>query len=194
MKVKLLKSLPIVLIVMVLVTAGPALLPSIKESPHESDDAVATIGDPAALQATDARWKQDRRRRKKPAELVLPLHYSKGLSAKFTTARGLAKLDLGSGVFAATITGVRDRSRYDVWLVDNRPGPGTSVKPESSDRMIRLGTLLGSGDSRRLVVTLDQEAMRGFEIDLVVITPGTPPPGQADPILGSPTLFQRAYC
>ena len=194
MQVKPLKSLPIALIVLVLVTAGPVLLPSITGSLHESGDRVATIGDPAALQATDARWKQDRLPRKESTELVLPLHYSKGLSAKFTTARGLAKLDLGSGVFAATITGVRARSRDDVWRVDNRPSPGTSVKPQSSDRMIRLGTLRGSGGSRRLVVTLDQEAMRGFEIDLVVITPGTRQPAQADPLVGSRTLFQRAYC
>ncbi len=193
MKVQLLKSIPVVLIVLVLMIVGPALLPSIEDSLREHNATFTTIGDPAAFQVSYENWKNNRSRRGNQDELVLPLHYSKGLSAKVTTARGLAKLDLKSGVFSATITGLPDTSKYDVWLVDNRPGPETSVKPEASDRMIRLGTLQGSGDSRRLVMSLDTDKMRGFEVDLVVITPGAQRPGQADLLVGSPTLFQRMF-
>ncbi len=193
MKVQLLKSIPIILIVLVLVIAGPALLPSIQDSLREDDATIATIGNPAAFQASYENWKKDRVRRGNEDELVLPLHYSKGLSAKFTTARGIAKLNLESGVFTATITGLPDSSNYDVWLVDNRPGAEASVKPGASDRMIRLGALQGSGDSRRLVMSLNSDKMREFEVDLVVITPGTQRPGQADLLVGSPTLFQRLF-
>lgn len=193
MDIRRLKPIPVVLIVLALVIGGPTLFPSLGDFLENHDEPIAVVGNPAALQATYARWKQDRLRRGSPSELVLPLHYSKGLSARFTTAHGLAKLDLETGAFAAMLTGVPDTPGYDVWLVDNRPGGGRSVKPEPGDRMIRVGTLQASGDSRRLVTTLDRETMRGFEIDLVVIAPEARRPGQQDLLIGSPTLFQRMY-
>lgn len=170
MQIGLRKSTLGLVIVLVLAGAGLALVPSIEESLGKRDRAHKGKGN--------------------EKELVLPLHYSKALSASFTSARGLARLNLESGVFAAMVQGVPDTSRYDVWLVDTRAGHGASVKPEPGDRMIRLGTLRGTGDSRRLVVPLDLEALRGFDVDLVVVAPETRRPGQADLLVGSPTPFR----
>lgn len=44
-----------------------------------SADAAVTIGDPAALLAAYVRWKHARLRRGNPDQLVLRLHYSRGL-------------------------------------------------------------------------------------------------------------------
>jgi hypothetical protein len=50
-------------------------------------------------------------------------------------------LDLIKGTLEVKVADLPAEETFVVWLVDNRPGSGKSVKPEPGDAMIRVGTL-----------------------------------------------------
>ena len=80
-----------------------------------------------------------------------------------------------------------------MWLIDNRPGEGRSVKPEPGDAMLRIGTLKHQGSAATLQTHLDRARLSGFEIDLVAVTRAGETPVDGGLLFGSPTLFQRIY-
>ena len=134
---------------------------------------MADLGDAQVLMAAYDRWKallpQDERAR----TLRLPLHYSKGLSSDFTKAHGNATVDLVIGSFSVNVSGLSDKATYDVWLIDNRGGH--SVAPEEDDARINVGTLSHREGSATLQGQLNAEALRDFELDLVVVSPTAKP-------------------
>jgi cytochrome c peroxidase len=125
--------------------------------------------------------------------VMISLGYWKSLSAEYTRASGLAKLDLIDGSVSATVSGLPPGHQWDVWLVDNRPGPGHSVKPEPADAMIRVGRLVSNGDTARLDAKLGRSAFRQFHVDLVVVARADGDPGTTGLLFGAPALFQRLY-
>ncbi len=151
------------------------------------------LGSPRALEATYARWAARYTEDGGLDALVLSLGYSKGLSAEATTARGQVRFDVAEGSVSVTVNRLPRTSAFDVWVVDNRPGPGHSVRPESGDRLLRLGTLERSGDAATLEADLAVLRLPGFQIDLVAVAPSGKHPGKAGLLFGSPSLFQRLY-
>jgi len=139
------------------------------------------------------RWKADVSSSGANRTLTMPLTYSRGLSAEFTKASGHARLDLIDGTFSAKVDGLPAKDAFDIWLIDNRPGPGHSVKPEPGDAMIRVGRLAHKKGSATLQARLGHDAAAGFKLDLVVVAPAGEDPGDAGLLFGSPTLFQRLY-
>ncbi len=85
-----------------------------------------TLGNPQTLLTAYDRWKHRVETRGAERKLVLPLRYSQGLSTEFTKASGRATLDLSEGSLSVEVSGLRRETSHDVWLVDNRPGPGHS--------------------------------------------------------------------
>jgi cytochrome c553 len=163
------------------------------DPPSQRESATPSLGDSRSLRAVYAWWKATYIHNRGDRKLTLGLSYSKGLSAQFAKAHGQATLDLGDGSLSVGVSGLSDREPFDVWLVDNRPGPGRSVKPEPGDVMVRVGSLKQDGGTARLQARLEREAMRGFEIDLVVVARSGEAPGPAGLLFGSPSLFQRLY-
>lgn len=177
-----------------LVIAGLfATIQLIGERQAENTAAISSLGDVQSLLSTYDRWKAKATQVGGDRNLVLPLGYSKGLSAQFTKARGQAFLDLVGGTVSVEVSGFPEEQALDVWLIDNRPGPGHSVKPEPGDAMVRLGRLKHAGGRAALEARLGPEAITGFEIDLVVVARAGEDPGKASLLFGSPTLFQRLY-
>ncbi len=82
------------------------------------------IGNVRTLEAAFDRWAATYTLSGGDQQLVLPLGYSKGLSAEFTRAHGQAKFDLIDGSVSVAVSGLPEGGSFDVWLVDNRPGPG----------------------------------------------------------------------
>jgi len=97
------------------------------------------------------------------------------------------------GSVSVTVSGLPEEGTYDVWLIDNRPGPGHSVKPEPGDVLVRLGSLQHAADTATFRADLVEVIPPGFEIDLVTITHGGEDPGQGGLLFGSPSLFQKLY-
>ena len=154
--------------------------------------AATGIGDIQYLQAAYQRWKAHYVRQGGDRRLTLPLGYSKGLSGEFTKAQGKMTLDLIDGSLSVVISGLSAKEVFDVWLVKNRPGPGRSIKPEPGDAMVRVGSLRHEGDALRLQARLGQEALRGFQLDLVAVARAGKFPGEGT-LFGSPSLFQRIF-
>jgi hypothetical protein len=159
----------------------------------EKRPASGGIGDARALRASYERWKAHHIRNEGHRKLILPLGYSKGLSARFTKAHGHLTLDLTDGSLSVEVQGLSPTETFDVWLIDNRPGPGRSVRPEPGDAMLRVGTLKPQGTAATLETRLARERLTGFAIDLVVVTRAGESPEDGGLLFGSPTLFQRIY-
>jgi hypothetical protein len=161
------------------------------DSPAERDQ--PSVGNVQTLRAAYERWKAMYTRNEGDRKLSLALGYSKGLSAQFTKAHGQATLDLVDGSLSVEVSGLSDREGFDVWLIDNRPGPGRTVKAEPGDGMMRVGSLRHQGGTARLQARLGREALAGFEMDLVVVARAGEAPGPAGLLFASPSLFQRLY-
>lgn len=153
----------------------------------------ARIGNARALQASYERWKAQYAATEGDRMLVLPLGYSKGLSARFTTAHGQARLDLAEGTMSIEVSGLPAEDAFDVWLVDNRPGPERSVRPEPGDTLVRAGRLERTGDVLALRAQLGQELLSSFELDLIVVAPAGRDPGAEGLLFATPSLFHRLY-
>ena len=125
--------------------------------------------------------------------VVIGLGYSKGLSAQFTKAQGAAKLDLIDASVDVEVRGLDNRVDWDVWLVDNRPGPGHSVMPEPGDLMLNAGRLTHEGEVAKLETDLGDDALREFQVDLMVVAREGDDPGKSGVLFGSSGLFQRLY-
>lgn len=163
------------------------------ESRSRKDSVVTRIGDAQNLLVAYNQWKAAATRNGADRSLVLPLRYSKGLSAEFTKADGHASLNLIDGSVSVKVAGLSDKEAFDVWLIDNRPGPGRSVKPEPGDVMVRIGRLTHKEGAATLQARLGRETTAGFKLDLVVVARAGENPGDAGLLVGSPTLFQRLY-
>ena len=131
--------------------------------------------------------------------LDISVGWSKGLSVEPTRAVGRLTLDPDDGSVSVEVAGLDPDRPWDVWLVENVPGPGRSVMPDAADEMVLLGTLrLEGGDTgrfetrhdHRLETRLDHLGA-GFLPDLVVVTRGGEGPGSGGVLYGVPSLFER---
>ncbi|MBY4676054.1 hypothetical protein [Marinobacterium arenosum] len=155
--------------------------------------AKSAIGSVGTVNSLYNRWLAQYSRSGGDRRLVIPLRYTKGLSSQISQASGQATLDLIGGRLSVNVEGLPEDQPFAVWLVDNRPGPGRSVKPEDGDRILSLGTLTRQPDTWRLEVTLDYPQVKDLEIDLIAVAPANQPLQQGALLFGSPTLFQRLY-
>ncbi len=154
----------------------------------------AGVGNARSLLATYDRWKTKYRQRGGDATLGIALGYNRALSQKFTSARGYLTIDLIEGSVSGDFFGLENNTTYDIWFIDNRPGPGKSVKPEPGDGMALIGSLKTGVASARLNTRLDPTAMSGgFTIDLVTVTRAGAQPQNEGLIFGSPSFFQRLF-
>lgn len=151
------------------------------------------IGSAKALERSYSNWKHALAGTDLDRKLRLDLAYSKGLSSQFSRAKGTAMLDLKDGSFTVEVYGLPDGKSFDVWLVDNRPGPKASVKPEGGDGFLRVGGLRPRASKASLGTVLEADIVKGFKLDLVVVAEANGTAGDAGWLYGTPTLFQRLY-
>jgi cytochrome c peroxidase len=155
--------------------------------------AATGIGNAQSLLVTYDRWKTQYREKGGDTALGITLGYNRALSQEFTTARGNLTIDLIEGKVSGNIFGLENNTTYDIWLIDNRPGPGHSVKPEPGDGMVQIGSVRTEAASARLNTRLDPTVIAGFSIDLVAVTRAGAGPEKDGIIFGSLSFFQRLY-
>ncbi len=149
--------------------------------------------DASKLQSVYARWKSAFEQGGGLRNLRLALGWSQPLSAEHVRAKGEVTFDLEAGKVALEVWGLGADDAYEVWLIDNQPGPGRSVKPEPGDAMKRLGNLKAYEGGHRFFSTLDPADFEDFHIDLVAVVQEGKTPGNGGLLFGSPSLFQRIY-
>ncbi len=159
-----------------------------------SPELVTGLGDVHTLLAAYRKWEAQYARNGGDRNLVLALGWFKGLSAEpFTRARGTARLDLVDGRVTVEVGGLEPQTEWDVWLIDNRPSPGGSVRPEPGDAMLRIGRLEARGERSTLKVRPGPEALRGFDVELVAVTRADRNPADECVLVGTMSLFHRLY-
>lgn len=161
---------------------------SLTESPMATG-----IGDADKLVAQYDRWKERYQRNGHDQKFTLGMRYNKALSTEFNKAFGELTVDLSSGQVLAYVHGLEKDQSYDVWMIDNHDGAKGSVKPETGDQMVRLGSLEAGNDSWSLETKLSPDDLRGFELDLVTVTKAEATPKIGNVIVGMPSLFQKVY-
>ena len=106
-----------------------------------------------------------------------------------TGSRGKVSLNLVDGVATVSLRNL-DKA-VDIWLVDNKEGPGKSFLPEEGDNMIRLGRL--EAGATKLSKELGNGFFNSFELDLVVVSEADVSPVKSRLLVGSRSTFERRY-
>ena len=126
--------------------------------------------DASKLQSVYARWKSAFEQGGGLRNLRLALGWSQPLSAEHVRAKGEVTFDLEAGKVALEVWGLGADDAYEVWLIDNQPGPGRSVKPEPGDAMKRLGNLKAYEGGHRFFSTLDPADFEVYRSEMVTQT------------------------
>jgi len=145
------------------------------------------------LEANYKTWEADYLSNGGDRNLLVSIGWSKGLSTEHTEAYGQARLNLIDGTASVEIKELASDEDWDVWLVDNRSGPGRTVMPEPGDTMLRLGRLKREGGVAKLEAKLGDETLANNEWELVVVTRAGKNPSENRVMLGMTTLFHRLY-
>ena len=120
--------------------------------------AYASLSKRTKLQTAYASWAARHERGGGDKNVVIPLGWSKALSREVSHAKGRIKLDLIDGSVFVEVRGLQNPEVTDVWLVDNRPGPGRSSRPESGDGFLWAGSLKRNGDRGTLTAELGDDS------------------------------------
>ncbi len=163
-------------------------MPIEKETLTES--VVAGKASISNFQKNYERWSQAYRATE-PVGPVVTLLWSRGLSSEYTAAKGIVQFNMDQETVSVRIKGLEDHSISEVWLVDNQPGTGRSVAPESGDNLMRVGTLKFDGDNAWLDAQITD--LKNFQTDLVVVSRRDKYPDQQRTLVGTMSLFQKLF-
>lgn len=170
-------------------------LPWVLLSPGDTLPESASLvagANPSALEASFATWTAEHEARGGDRNVFFSVGWSKGLSRKFTEARGLVRLNLIDGTAKVELRKLEPAQAWDVWLVDNQPGG--SAMPERGDKIHRLGRVTAApGGEAHLAARLGAGFFDRFMTDLVVVSRAGTRPEAEGVLFGSPDLFQRLY-
>lgn len=162
-------------------------------SDRESKMLTTGRGNPDNLMAAYKEWEAEYIKNGGDRNLVLKLHWSRGLSDDYSTASGYAKLDMVDGKVTVAVTELPETESYDFWLVENRSTPGNTVIPEQGDVMVSVGTLKREGSIARLQANLGGDAFANFRPDLAIVTRSGKGPDESRVITGNTSLFNSLY-
>ncbi len=104
-----------------------------------------------------------------PHVMRVPLGYVKGLSTNFTRMAGEMTVNLETGAYTTSLTGLTPLTTYAVWLVDRSE---SGLIPPPPDLVSRLTTFLAVGPTALLSGNLGLGLPFGLTIDRIVVTPG----------------------
>ncbi|MGA9773975.1 MAG: hypothetical protein WBV94_33395 [Blastocatellia bacterium] len=159
----------------------------------EADNGLLTTGraDPEVLRDNYKLWEADYIKNGGDSNLILSLHWSKGLSDEYTKASGHAKIDLINGKVSVAVNGLSASEGWDFWLVQNRPDG--SIMPEPDDTLIKVGSLKPDGKFTMLLSDLGSNAFVGFRPDLAIVTRAGKRPDESRVLVGNTSLFNSLY-
>jgi cytochrome c peroxidase len=104
-----------------------------------------------------------------PDVMRVPIGYVKGLSTNFTKMTGEMAVNLQTGTYTTTLSGLTPLTTYAVWLVDRSE---SDLIPPPPDLVSRLTTFLAAGPTALLSGNIGLVGLPfGLTIDRVVVTP-----------------------
>ena len=147
--------------------------------------------DPAILREAYDHWKAEYLKNGGDSNLILALHWSKGLSDETIKGSGHIKIDMKSGNVAAAVIGLSASEGWDLWLIQNLPDG--SILPEQDDTLIKVGTLRAEGKFAKIEAALGSEAFASFRPDLAVVTRVGKGPDESRILIATTSLFHSLY-
>jgi len=160
------------------------------QSPGEEVAEVAGVANPNSLKDTYQKWSTNYAKAE-PKGPVLALSWNKGLSSEYSAAKGIAQLDFENNNVSVRIKDLKNEEISDVWLVDNLPGAGRSVIPETGDNMIKIGSLKFENGNAWLDAKVKD--LSSFNLDMVVLAHRDGQPGKDGVLYGTTSLFQKVF-
>jgi cytochrome c peroxidase len=124
-----------------------------------------------------------------PHVMRVRLGYVKGLSTNFTKMTGEMAVNLQTGAYTTTLSGLTPLTTYAVWLVDRSE---SDLIPPTPDTVFSLITFTAVGPTALLSGILPLSLPFGLTIDRVVVTPGTLWGGQ-QLAAGTVNVFQKIF-
>ncbi len=125
-----------------------------------------------------------------PHVMRVRLGYVKGLSTNFTRMTGEMAVNLQTGAYTTTLSGLTPLTTYAVWLVDRSE---TDLIPPTPDTLFRLLTFVAVGPTQLLSGNLGLLGLPlGLTIDRVVVTPGLLGNGE-QLAAGTVNVFQKIF-
>jgi hypothetical protein len=130
------------------------------------------------------------------AQFPMGMGHHPGISTEKPASAGIPTTGKARFVFADnTVNATLDNppsGDFDLWLVKNVSGSGRTVRPETGDQFLKVGTfgpLIGT--TRSLSVNLG--ANINFDLDLCVVTRKNQHPTASRVIVGSRSLLEKRY-
>ena len=125
-----------------------------------------------------------------PHVMRVRLGYVKGLSTNFTQMTGEMAVNLQTGAYTTTLSGLTPLTTYAVWLVDRSE---SELIPPTPDTLFRLITFVAIGPTALLSGNLGLLGLPlGLTIDRVVVTPGLLGGGE-QLAAGTVNVFQKIF-
>jgi cytochrome c peroxidase len=108
--------------------------------------------------------------------------------------KGKAQINFAQGRVTATLEDLPSTGSFDLWFVKNVAGSGRTVKPETGDQFVKIGTFTKTtptgGKSLDLVVGTTKAR---FDLDLLVVTRKDQHPTASRIAVGARTLFEKRF-
>lgn len=109
-------------------------------------------------------------------------------------ASGSATLVFAEGRVEATLHNVPDDQRFDLWFVKNVAGNGRTVRPDSGDQLLRIGSFQPSTTANTHTLSaVVGDAGVGFDLDEVVVTAAGRSPVSSVVASGARTLLEKRF-
>ena len=127
-----------------------------------------------------------------PSNVVrLSLSNLRGLSNEAVNAGGEVVVDLATGAVRSTVRLLPDEQTFDLWLIDNLPGPGQTTLAQHGDGLIRVGAYAAAAGNHVLSVSLGAAAFADFFPDRAFVVRAGQSPVEGFLLTGPSTLFAR---
>jgi cytochrome c peroxidase len=126
-----------------------------------------------------------------PNVVSLSLSNLRGLSSEAVNAGGQVTVDLVTGTVNSVVRLLPSEGMFDLWLVDNKPGPGHTTFAELGDGLLKVGAYTPSSGVHTLSVSLGAAAFAGFFPDRAFLVGSGSSPVEGFVLTGPSTLLTR---
>src|SRR5262245_48381763 len=127
-----------------------------------------------------------------PANVViLSLSNLRGVSSEAVNAGGRVTVNLATGAVGSNVQLLPLQETFDLWLIDNQPGPGHSTLAEHGDGLMKVGTYAVVAGRHRLSVSLGPTAFTSFYPDRAFVVRSGQSPVDGFVLTGPTTFFTR---
>ena len=154
-----------------------------------SGDAVNTgMADPIALVNAYDRFVANA---PSPNVVALSLSNLRGVSSEAVNAGGQVAVDIAAGTVDSFVQLLPLEGSFDLWLIDNRPGPDGSTLAQHRDNLKKVGTYVAVSGGHRLSASLGKTAFTGFFPDRAFVVRSGDSPVNGFMLTGPSTFFAR---